>query len=127
MLLPAANRHISNGDDLTSPTTPARQGLFHFNRLHYDSETPAHRIDVGGGDQQSKWVLTLLMLCMATQLVLIDRLTEFANNSFDNMNNGRSIAEALKALGLSRYILHLASMFFYPEHRGTVECRSFQG
>lgn len=50
-------------------------------QLNYDSDTPVHRIDVGGPDQAEK-------------------LAQFVYTSIENLGEGRTVREAVRKLGL---------------------------
>ena len=72
--------------------------------LNYDVETPIRPIDVGGPDQEQRFV------CVATLFkpnltVLFSRLADFVTRSIENTGNGLTVKEAMKRLGLKEYVV----------------------
>lgn len=105
----AFGRRLPSNYDIGADPSPTARHPFDFN-LRYDRDVPVHRIDIGGQDQEAKYVLndSLLRVCPLISTLIDVRLTEFVSKSFDDMNHGRTIQESLQALGLRECVMKVS-------------------
>ena len=72
--------------------------------LNYDATTPLRSIDVGGSDQEQRYATHPLFGPIKLYSFLINRLADFVTKSIENTGNDLTVQEAMKKLGLQRWL-----------------------
>lgn len=73
-------------------------------RLNYDKLTPLRSVDVGGPDQEQRYASLTSHKIYAHQYYAIERLADFVTKSIENTGNDFTVQDAMKQLGLNRWL-----------------------